>query len=95
MPAYAVFIREKTRDQSDLDAYSPKAGASLEGHPAKVLAAFGRLEVLEGPECEGMVIVEFPTLESAKNWYDSPAYREARVHRFKGADYRAILVEGF
>ena len=30
----------------------------------------------------------------AKAWYDSPAYREAREHRFRGADYRAILFEG-
>jgi len=29
-----------------------------------------------------------------KLWYDSPLYREAREHRFKGADYRAVLVEG-
>jgi len=34
---------------------------------------------------EGVVIVEFPTLEAAKTWYDSPAYREARDYRFRGA----------
>jgi uncharacterized protein (DUF1330 family) len=94
MPAYAVFIRETTRDQSELDAYTPKAGASLEGHRVKVLAAYGRQEVLEGPEVEGVVIVEFPTLAEAKAWYDSPAYREAREFRFRGADYRAVIVEG-
>ena len=94
MPAYAVFIRDKTRDQSEMDAYAPKAGASLAGHPVKVLAAYGRQEVLEGPAAEGIVIVEFPTMEAAKAWYDSPAYREAREHRFRGADYHAILVEG-
>ena len=49
---------------------------------------------LEGPEAEGVVIIEFPSLAEAKAWYDSPAYREAREHRFRGADYRAILVEG-
>ena len=94
MAAYAVFIREKTHDQSELDVYTPKAGASLAGHTLKVLAAYGRQEVLEGPEAEGVVIVEFPSMEAAKTWYDSPAYREAREHRFRGADYRAILVEG-
>ena len=94
MPAYAIFIREKTRDQSALDQYSPLAGASIQGLPVKVLAAYGRQEVLEGPAGEGVVIVEFPTLEEAKAWYDSPAYREAREHRFRGADYRAMIVEG-
>ena len=39
-----------------------------------------------------MVILEFPTFDEAKAWYDSPAYRKVREHRYKGADYRAIIV---
>jgi len=50
--------------------------------------------VVQGPEIEGMVILEFPTIEAAKAWYNSPAYREAREHRFKGAEYRAVIVQG-
>jgi uncharacterized protein (DUF1330 family) len=60
----------------------------------KVLAAYGRQEVLEGPEIEGVVVVEFPSMAEARAWYDSPAYRAAREHRFRGADDRAALVEG-
>jgi uncharacterized protein (DUF1330 family) len=33
-------------------------------------------------------------IEAAKAWYNSPAYREAREHRFKGAEYRAVIVQG-
>lgn len=94
MATYVVFIRESTRNPAEMEAYAPKASASLAGHPIKVLAAYGRQEVLEGPEVEGVVIVEFPSFEAAKAWYDSPAYREAREHRFRGADYRAVIVEG-
>ena len=92
--AYVLFIRERTRDAAELRAYSPKAAASLDGHPVTMLAVYGRQEVLEGPQAEGVVIVRFPSFAEAKAWYDSPAYRAAREHRFKGADYRAILVEG-
>lgn len=94
MPAYAVFIREKTRDPKEMARYSGLAGATLSGHPVKVLAAYGTQEVLEGAPSEGMVILEFSSMAAAKKWYDSPAYQEARAHRFKGADYRAFLVEG-
>ena len=94
MAAYAVFIRESTRDRSELDVYTPKAAASMAGRKMKVLAAYGSQEVLEGPGMEGVVIVEFPSMEEARTWYDSPAYREAREHRFRGADYRAFIVEG-
>jgi uncharacterized protein (DUF1330 family) len=94
MAAYAVFIRESTRDPAEMKTYSQLAGATLEGHPAKVLAAYGPQEILEGPEVEGVVIVEFPSIDAANTWYNSPAYREAREHRFKGAQYRAVIVEG-
>jgi len=89
-----VFTRERTRDPSELQAYMQKVGDTLSGHPIKVLAAYGRQEVVEGPEVEGVVILEFPSFEAAKAWYDSPAYREVRQHRFRGADYRGVIVEG-
>jgi len=94
MPVYGVFIRERTHDQAELDAYAPKAAASLAGHPLTVLAAYGAQQVAEGPPVEGVVIVEFPSMAAARAWYDGPAYREAREHRFRGADYRAVFVEG-
>lgn len=94
MAAYMVFTRESTRDASELDTYSRKVGATLAGHPVTVLAAYGRHEVIEGPDVEGVVILEFPTFEDAKAWYDSPAYREVREHRFRGSDYRGVIVEG-
>jgi uncharacterized protein (DUF1330 family) len=94
MHAYAIFIRERIRDPQEIATYSAKAGASLEGHACKVLAAYGTSETLEGPEADGVVIVEFPSLAEAKAWYDGEAYSDARKHRFLGADYRAIFVEG-
>ena len=94
MPAYAIFIREKITDPAEMATYTAKAGPSLAGHDVKVLAAYGRQEVMEGPDVEGVVIAEFPTVEAAKDWYNSPAYREAREHRFRGAVYRAVIVEG-
>lgn len=92
-PAYVIFTREKTLDPAELEIYWSKVAASLEGHPMKVLSGHGPHEVLEGAPTEGVVIAEFPSMAAAKAWYDSPAYREAREHRFKGAVYRGILVE--
>jgi uncharacterized protein (DUF1330 family) len=94
MAAFFVFTRERTRDQSEMDAYMREVGATFKGHPATTHVRYGRHEVLEGPGTEGVVIVSFPSVEEAKAWYDSPAYREVRKHRFLGADYRAVLVEG-
>jgi len=94
MPAYIVFTREKTRDQSELDTYAQKVRTTIGGHPLTARAMYGRHEVLEGPAVEGVVILEFPTFEEAKAWYDSPGYRDARKHRHLGSDYRAVIVQG-
>jgi uncharacterized protein (DUF1330 family) len=94
MAAYIVFTREKTRDPAELQTYMENVGPTLTGHPIKLLAVYGRQEVLEGAAVEGVVIVEFPTFAEAKAWYDSPAYRAVREHRFLGSDYRAVIVEG-
>jgi uncharacterized protein (DUF1330 family) len=94
MSAYIVFTRERVRDEKSLDIYTLKAGASLAGHPMKALAVYGDCETLEGAPVDGAVILEFPSLEAAKTWYDGPAYAEAREHRFKGADYRVFIIEG-
>ncbi len=63
-------------------------------NPLKVLAAYGRYVRLEGQDVEGVVIAEFPSLEDARNWYESPAYREAALYRHRGAVYRGLIVEG-
>jgi uncharacterized protein (DUF1330 family) len=94
MATYVIFTREKMRDPAEMETYTKLAGDSLVGHPVKVLAAYGQQEVLEGAAVEGVVIVEFPSITAAKAWYNGPPYRAAREHRFKGADYRAVIVEG-
>jgi len=94
MSAYIIFIREKTVDESALKAYWQKAPAAMEGQPIKPLAAYGPHVTLEGPPVEGVVIAEFPTLEEARAWYESPAYQEAAQYRFRGAVYRGLIVEG-
>ena len=94
MSAYMIFTREKTLDQGELDLYSKGVRTTLDAHDAKILAAYGRHEDLEGDPTEGTVILEFPSIEAAKAWYDGPEYREVREHRFKGSTYRVILIEG-
>jgi uncharacterized protein (DUF1330 family) len=94
MPAYAVFIRDRTLDPRELQTYRERVGPTFTGHPFRTLAAYGPQEDLEGPPTEGTVILEFPSMEAAKAWYDSPAYREVREHRLTGAVYRVVLVQG-
>jgi len=92
--AYVIITREKTRSAAELDEYKKIAPASFQKHTATFLAIHGRQEVLEGPKNDDIVILEFPSYESAQAWYHSPEYQAASKHRFQGGDYRFILTEG-
>ncbi|NVN06433.1 DUF1330 domain-containing protein [Asaia spathodeae] len=94
MSTYIVFTREETLDQKELDTYFSLVAETFEGHPIKPIVAYGAQKALEGNEPEGIVVVEFPSRETALAWYDGYAYRKVREHRFLGAKYRATLVEG-
>jgi uncharacterized protein (DUF1330 family) len=96
MTAYVIFTRDSDSisDQAEFDVYSKEAPPTLGAHPAKPLAFYGRLDVLEGPAIEGAVVVEFPTMEAARAWYDSPEYQAAAVHRRASSKYSIFIVEG-
>ena len=47
------------------------------------LIAYGATEALEGDAPDGVVLVQFPTVEDAKAWYNSPNYQAAIPHRKK------------
>jgi uncharacterized protein (DUF1330 family) len=94
MVAYVVFTRERMRNPAEYERYREKARPAANGHPLKPLALYGKHEVLEGPAIEGAVILEFPTIEAARSYYNSPEYQDAVQHRFLGADYRVFIVEG-
>ena len=92
--AYVIFIKESMHDEVEMGLYNSAVGSSFKGHSPSFLAAYGALEVLEGAPAEGVVILEFADMEKARAWYHSPAYQEAARHRFAGAVYRGLIVEG-
>ena len=94
MVAYAVFIRDRLRDPEAMRTYSDEVGATFVGHRAMRRVSHGAFEMLEGAAMESVVITEFPSVEAARAWYDSAAYREVRRFRHLAADYRAFIVEG-
>ena len=94
MPAYAIFIKNSTKDAEELKTYGQKAAAARGDHQLSALAFYGACETLEGDPAEGVVLLQFPDMDAAKAWYTSPAYQEALPHRLKGADYRVILAAG-
>tara|TARA_R110002110_G_scaffold255982_1_gene471857 strand:+ start:327 stop:629 length:303 start_codon:yes stop_codon:yes gene_type:complete len=99
MPAYMIFIREEpVKNSQKMDDYSAANRANAEGYATrfgiKPLSVYQFMETLEGKEADGVVLLEFPTIEDARDWYESPEYQAAMADRKMAADYRTILFEG-
>jgi uncharacterized protein (DUF1330 family) len=93
-PAYIVADVHVT-DPETMKQYSPKAAALIESHGGRFVARGGKVEVLEGePPVGRVVLVQFPSMERAQQYWNSPAYREIAPIRQKAAKTRVFLVEG-
>ena len=71
MEAFVVFAREETTDPDELTTYAAVVDPSFDGHDVTFLAAYGAMEHLEGLPFEGAVILRFPTMQAAHEWYHS------------------------
>lgn len=95
MPAYLIVIRESPiRDAAEMETYRQKVGQMTGQYRLRPLAANGSLHALEGALPDSVIVVEFPTVEEASAWYDSPEYQAAAPHRQRAGDYRVMIVEG-
>ena len=75
--------------------YGPQAGALVQKHGGKVLIGAGStLERLEGkgPLPSVMFLLEFPSLEQAKAWYNDAEYAHLIHLRQTGADADIIVL---
>lgn len=95
MAAY-IIVQVNVTDPEKYTAYAKLTPASLEAFDGKFIVRGGATEDLEGRwEVPRLVILEFDTVERAKEWYDSPAYKKARSLREGGAEVTMTVVEGY
>lgn len=97
MPAYMIFVRdEPVRDADEMAEYQRKNREPNDDRPyaMKPLVVYGETIGVEGAAPDGVIMLEFPTIEEAQAWYNSPGYQAALPHRLKAADYRAFIVQG-
>lgn len=94
MPAY-VIVDVTVNDPERYPEYSRQVPATLEPYGGRFIVRGGATETVEGTWAPGrLVVIEFPTMEKAKAWYDSPEYGPARSLRWQLADAHLLFVEG-
>jgi uncharacterized protein (DUF1330 family) len=67
----------------------------VERYGGRYLARGGEMEVLEGESLPRIAVVEFPSMERFKSFYNSPEYQEPKALRRSATRGNMIVVEGF
>jgi uncharacterized protein (DUF1330 family) len=96
-PAFVIVERTATTgDESIQQQYAQLARDILPKYGARYLARSQRNSLLEGdgaaPCC--MAILQFPSMDAVRRWYDSPENQSAAKIRQSGAKFRIIAIEG-
>lgn len=94
MSAYAIAHLRTPQINDDVLSYLERIQETLDPHGGRFLVHGGEVEVREGTWPGTIVILEFPAVEDARGWYDSPAYQAILPLRTRHIETDAILVEG-
>jgi uncharacterized protein (DUF1330 family) len=92
--AYYVAEFELT-DPEGIKPYSAGVAATLKPFGGRFIVRGGKLVGLEGPPPGSRtVIIEFPSIERAEAWYNSPEYTALRSYRQRSGVSRTYIIEG-
>ena len=95
MPAYMINLCRGVSDRAALEQYWSRVGATYRTE-AKALVAYTPFERLEGKDVPvwGVCLLEFPSMQDARDWYFGPAYQEVKKLREGAQDNIALFAEG-
>lgn len=95
MAAYVV-VNVDVKDPARYEAYKSMVPPTVAAYGGRFLVRGAPLHEMEGTwPRPRLVILEFPDVDSAKRWWASPEYAEAKALRQANADAELVIVEGF
>ncbi len=94
MSAY-IIVEIDVQDPIGYEDYKKLAGPTVEARGGKYIVRGGQTEVLEGDwQPKRLVVLEFSSMDAAREWLTCEEYREPRKMRHRTARTNMILVEG-
>jgi uncharacterized protein (DUF1330 family) len=90
-----VISEVEALDPELFERYRALAHAAVTKHGGRYIVRGGAIETVEGEDStRRMVIIEFPGMEAARQWYRSAEYAEALALSQKAFKRRLIFVTG-
>lgn len=92
--AYALAYLREVDLGPEIVEYIERIDATLEPYDGRFLVHGGQLTGIEGAWDGDLVIIEFPSADAARAWYDSDAYRAILALRTEHSNSMTCIVEG-
>ena len=94
MPAY-VIVEVTVQDPVRYEDYKKMAAPTIAAFGGRYIVRGGAVQTLEGTWTPGrLVVLEFPSADRAREWWNSALYAPAKRLRHEVATTQMILVEG-
>ena len=94
MPGYVIGNINVT-DPDAFEQYRGMVPATIAAYGGKYLVRGGVADVVEGDwNPNRLVVLEFESVERAREWYNSPEYTPAKAVRLKASTGDLLFVEG-
>jgi len=94
MSAYAVAYLDELNVNREIIIYLSQVDETLEPYDGHFLVHGKKGDVVEGSSPGMCIIIEFPDLEHARNWYHSDAYQKIKPLRTNNSVGSVILIDG-
>jgi uncharacterized protein (DUF1330 family) len=96
MPKGYVIFTEDIHDEAGIGVYAQQAVPMILQAGGRILVVDDACEPIEGSwHGTRTVVLEFDSVEAARNWYRSPEYQGVVGLRHAAADSNAVIVTGF
>jgi len=95
MPAYCFFDLVEMKDPAKMETYRQGVLATVQKYDGRYLTVGGQCDLVEGSWKPAYpVIIEFPSLQQAHRWYDSPEYKDLKALRLAATRCNAVFIDG-
>jgi uncharacterized protein (DUF1330 family) len=95
MPGY-IISQVEVYDADEYAKYLAGFMDAFEPFDGRILVGTDNVTILEGKWPQVLtVVMEFPSKDRARDWYESEKYQRVAQHRFRSAKTNMILVDGY
>lgn len=94
MKGYGIAYVGTVRPNPEIGEYLRRIDGTLAAFGGRFLVHNGGREVVEGVWAGGVIVIEFPSVQAGREWYESAAYQEILPLRTRHIEMNIILAEG-